>query len=311
MARPRKEGLDYFPLDVDIDQDDKIAIIEAKHGLTGFAIVIKLLMKIYKNGYYYDWTEKEQLLFSKRSGINMNTLNDIINDCLKWEVFDADMYSNLAILTSKGIQRRYLIATDRRNKVILEKKHMLLDYEEAELLNKNINVDINYNSNDINYNSNDINVDINYNSREVNANISTQSKVKKSKVKKSKEENSKTINKPPISPKGDREELQEIRFNEFWELYPKKQSKSPALKAWLKLKLDDELFQAIITALKEQINCDQWQRSNGQFIPNPLTWINQKRWEDEVMKNVKANTNNYNKDDVTAIDIFNSSAWND
>ena len=45
MARPQKKGLDYFPLDVDIDQDDKIALIEAKHGAIGFAVIIKLLMK--------------------------------------------------------------------------------------------------------------------------------------------------------------------------------------------------------------------------------------------------------------------------
>ena len=42
MARPQKEGLDYFPFDVDMDQDDKVALIEAKHGITGFGVVVKL-----------------------------------------------------------------------------------------------------------------------------------------------------------------------------------------------------------------------------------------------------------------------------
>lgn len=58
LARPQKEGLEYFPLDVDMDQDDKVALIEAQHGLVGFGVVIKLLMKIYKHGYFYEWTEK-------------------------------------------------------------------------------------------------------------------------------------------------------------------------------------------------------------------------------------------------------------
>jgi len=40
MARPQKNGLDYFPLDVDMDQDDKIALIEAQHGVVGFAKTI-------------------------------------------------------------------------------------------------------------------------------------------------------------------------------------------------------------------------------------------------------------------------------
>lgn len=87
MARPQKNGLDYFPLDVDIDQDDKVALIEAQHGITGFAIVIKLLMKIYKNSYFYEWTEKEQLLFSKRVNVDINQVNVVINDCVKWGLF--------------------------------------------------------------------------------------------------------------------------------------------------------------------------------------------------------------------------------
>lgn len=41
MARPRKQGLDYFPL-VDIGQDDKVQFVESVHGPVGFAIVIKL-----------------------------------------------------------------------------------------------------------------------------------------------------------------------------------------------------------------------------------------------------------------------------
>jgi DnaD/phage-associated family protein len=167
MARPVKEGLDYFPLDVDIDQDDKIALIEAQHGVTGFAVVIKLLMKIYKNSYFYEWTEKEQLLFSKRVNVDINQVNAIINDCVKWGVFDKELFETYEILTSKGIQRRYLEAVGRRNKVIIKKKYLLLD---SEIVNVYKNLVI---------------VDENHQSNEVNDNINTQSKVKESKVKKS------------------------------------------------------------------------------------------------------------------------------
>ena len=50
--RPIKQGLDYFPLDVDMDTDDKIVLIESRYGSDGFTVIIKLLMKIYRNGYY-------------------------------------------------------------------------------------------------------------------------------------------------------------------------------------------------------------------------------------------------------------------
>lgn len=164
MARPQKEGLDYFPLDVDIDQDDKIALIEAKHGMLGFAIVIKLFMKIYKNSYFYDWTEKEQLLFSRAVSVDINSINAIINDCIKWDVFSKEMYEKYSILTSRGIQRRYLEATTRRKKVVLEGKYLLL---EEETLSSYKNVYIK-----------PINVDNNSNSVEINENINPQSKVK-------------------------------------------------------------------------------------------------------------------------------------
>lgn len=173
MARPQKNGLDYFPLDVDIDQDDKIALIEAQHGVIGFAIVIKLLMKIYKNSYFYEWTEKEQLLFSKRINVDINSINVVINDCIKWGLFDSNLLETKKILTSKGVQARYLEAVGRRTKVEIRKEYLLLD--------KNI----------VNVNKNLVIVDINSNNEEVSDSINPQSKVKKSKVKKSKVNNNK------------------------------------------------------------------------------------------------------------------------
>lgn len=167
MARPQKTGLDYFPLDVDIDQDDKVVLIEAQHGLVGFVIVIKMLMKIYKNSYFYEWTEKEQLLFSKRINVDINSINVVINDCVKWGLFDDNLLKTHNILTSKGIQSRYLEAVGRRQKVEMIEEYLLLDQETVNVYKNLIIVNIN-----------PVNVDIN-----------PQSKVKESKVKKTKVNN--------------------------------------------------------------------------------------------------------------------------
>lgn len=164
MARPLKEGLEYFPLDCDIDQDDKITLIEAQHGLIGFGIAIKLLMKIYNNSYFYEWTEKEQLLFSKRVNVDINRVNEIINDLVKWGFFNKKLFESEKILTSSGIQKRYLTAVGRRQRVQILKKYILLDKET------------------INVYKNLIIVDTNTVSEVVNEDISTQSKVKESKV---------------------------------------------------------------------------------------------------------------------------------
>ncbi|MEN2468139.1 DUF4373 domain-containing protein [Ornithinibacillus sp. JPR2-1] len=169
MVRPIKQGLDYFPLDVDIDQDDKIALIEANHGLEGFGVVIKILMKIYDNSYFYEWGEKEQLLFSRRVNVNINRINDIINDCIKWGLFSWSLFEKHQILSSKGIQKRYLEAAARRKRVEIRSDYLLLDDEEVNVYKNLIIVDIN----------------------PIDVDISTQSKAEESKAKESKAEDSK------------------------------------------------------------------------------------------------------------------------
>lgn len=185
MARPKKEGLDYFPLDVDTDQDDKIALVEAKYGVTGFAVVIKLFMKIYKEGYFYKWGEKEHLLFSSRLNVDINTVSNVVNDCIKWGLFDQKIYESEKILTSEGIQKRYLDAVTRRKEVTLLGKYLLIDPLDY-VGNSKIKVYI------INADDKRVNVNINDSNGKQQVDGNPQSKVKESKGKESKEENVKT-----------------------------------------------------------------------------------------------------------------------
>lgn len=86
---------------------------------------------------------------------------------------------------------------------------------------------------------------------------------------------------PPISPKGGKGLLKKL-FDEFWEAYPKKRSKEQAYKAFIKIKPDADLLAKMLEKIELFKNTVEWQKDNGQFIPYPATWINQKRWEDEV-----------------------------
>lgn len=179
MARPIKEGLQYFPLDVDIDQDDKILIIEAVHGIEGFGVLIKLLMKIYKEGYFYKWSRREQLIFSKRVNVDINSVEGIVSDSLKEGVFDKRVFERYEVLTSKGIQTRYLDAITRRKVVYFEKRYLLID--PLKHLGNNAKLEIRIlDENTHEEEVSGVNVDINVKLPVVNSNISTQSKVKKS-----------------------------------------------------------------------------------------------------------------------------------
>lgn len=75
--------------------------------------------------------------------------------------------------------------------------------------------------------------------------------------------------------------LQDERFAEFWKAYPKKQGKGAAETAWKKAKVTAELHGVILAALEKVKGSEQWRAENGRFIPNPATWLNQRRWEDE------------------------------
>ncbi len=74
----------------------------------------------------------------------------------------------------------------------------------------------------------------------------------------------------------------EDRFEEFWVRYPKKVGKGGAKKSWNRIKPGKDLFEKILQALASQVKSAQWQEENGRFIPNPSTWLNQGRWDDEL-----------------------------
>lgn len=72
-----------------------------------------------------------------------------------------------------------------------------------------------------------------------------------------------------------------MRFETFYKAYPKKKSKPQALKAWVKIRPDETLLNIMLTAIERQKQTFDWQKEDGQFIPFPATWLNQRRWEDE------------------------------
>ena len=77
-------------------------------------------------------------------------------------------------------------------------------------------------------------------------------------------------------------------FDRFWELYPRKEGKKAARKAWDKIRPGIELQTQIRNALRQQKTSDQWTRDGGQYIPHPATWLNGERWKDETVLPARA-----------------------
>jgi len=147
MARKLKVGLDYFELDCHMNE--KIELIEAEYGLKGFAIIVKLYQGIYGGfGYYCEWTPDISLLWARRLGVSQggaiknldkakqsaslsgfpnNLINNVVSAAIRRDIFSAKLFQKYQILTSIGIQERYLNAVSRREKIELKKEYLLID----------------------------------------------------------------------------------------------------------------------------------------------------------------------------------------
>ena len=162
MARPTRQGVDYFPLDVYLD--NKVKFIEIKFGLKGFGTVVKILQNIYSQGYWSNWGEDEKLLFADENRITLDEVKDITGECLDRGIFDKKLYDTHKILTSTGIQKRYKEIVRRRKDVDVTEDYLLIDSIAA------------------------VNADMVTTSCRHGDGKSTQSKVKESKVKESTKE---------------------------------------------------------------------------------------------------------------------------
>jgi uncharacterized protein YdaU (DUF1376 family) len=87
-----------------------------------------------------------------------------------------------------------------------------------------------------------------------------------------------SVDKNPLTPKG----VALDGFADFWAAYPRKQAKVQAEKAWAKLKPSEALKSQILGALAIQRQSEQWTKDGGSVVPMPSTWLNQRRWEDQL-----------------------------
>lgn len=133
MARPIKKGLDYFPLYVDIFDNEKVAAISGEFQLKGEIIVIKLLCAIYRNGYFYEWSEMNKMyLLRQLPAVSPGLLQEVVERLVKWGFFDKSVFDSSGVLTSRSIQEHYFSATARRKSAISRERYPYLLIDSAE-----------------------------------------------------------------------------------------------------------------------------------------------------------------------------------
>lgn len=167
MARPIKQGLDYYPLDVGFLQDVKIRRIMRACGIQSIPVLISLLANIYRNdGYFLRWSPDMSFLIADELGVSEGAVTATVDKAVQVDFFNANMYECYGVLTSMGIQSRFFEAASRRMEVRYDARFLLI----------NVNVYKNL----VNVDNNPVNVDNNQQSK------GKESKGKESKVKEKK-----------------------------------------------------------------------------------------------------------------------------
>lgn len=115
MARPRKDGLDYYPMDVNFLGDIKVKKVIRSHGIQAIAVILHLLGTVYRdNGYYATYDDDLLFIIADELNLEEKYVKSVVEKLLEVDFFNREQAEKNKVLTSIGIQERYRKATERR-----------------------------------------------------------------------------------------------------------------------------------------------------------------------------------------------------
>ena len=139
-------GIDYFSIATDIKDDDKVFALKHHYATidspdfeydhekawAAYGRFIDLLAAIYHEGFAVKITGQKQLRLSQQLGMNFEEFDHFIETCVVVGLFDARLFEDHKVLTSRGIQKRYFHAVKRRKGTIpAELKQYIINDEET------------------------------------------------------------------------------------------------------------------------------------------------------------------------------------
>lgn len=253
MARPKKQGVDYFSLDVHCD--NKIKFLKIKFGMVGFGTLISLYQHIYFNGYFCEWGDDDILLFADEIKVDIKLLNEIIEECFSRSIFSKNCYDCYKILTSSGIQKRYCEIIKRRQDTDIVAKYL-------------VNVDNNL-----------VNVDNN----PINECSSTQSKVNETETEMKLNENTNPVELEKEQKSDKNKQEFEIFRKEFTGT---KNGLDTEYNIFVKKNKDyKEIIPLLLPAIKTENEMRRKANELGVFFPiskSLSVWLGKRCWEQEI-----------------------------
>lgn len=254
MARPKKAGVDFFPHDVNTTGKKTVFTLESMFGNDGYAFWFKLLETLgTQEGLYFDCNKATDWIFlTAKMRVSSDTAEKILDLLAQMDAIDAELWEKKIIWVQHLADRLDEVYRKRETETP-SKPSFCTGNQGFRTGNASFRTE------------NPAITEVSEPEMHTKVNQSNQSN-------KNKRE----------SPAGDGAvTAQEQRFINFWSLYPKKVGKKAAEAAWKRLKPDAELHDRIMTAIGRARVTEQWTREGGRYIPNPATWLNQGRWDDE------------------------------
>lgn len=242
MARPIKKGIDYFNLDVDFLRDIKVRKIMRACGNQSIAVLICLLCNIYQDeGYYMTWDADMRFLVADDIGAKESAVQDVVLKASEVGFFDAEMFKQEKILTSKRIQENYKLASRQK-----KDSSILNQYRLPRVSNAGNGV----------------------NSADNPHSISEQSKSNNNKKNKTK-------------PRDPRDRIQQEFTEQVWSIYPKKRDFQKAYNAYYAAKVEGVSLETIVAKINEYKAYLKLHGTGEYYTKSLDNWLGGRGWMDE------------------------------
>ncbi|VDG31463.1 hypothetical protein [Lactobacillus plantarum subsp. plantarum] [Lactiplantibacillus mudanjiangensis] len=255
MARPIKNGINYFNLDVTFFSDMKIRKIRNACGNQSIAILIYLLCTIYEDkGYYMRWDEDIRFLVADDLGAKESAVQDVVDKAKTVGFFDDEIFKQYQVLTSKRIQENYKLAAKQKKDGSIDPKYRLPKVS-------TIDNEVSMNGNSVSNNGNPVSTP-----------ESTHIKTEQSKTDNNKQ------NQTKVSDPRDRI-LQEFT-EKIWAIYPKKRDFQKSYDAYYRAKSEGVGLDEIVAKINEY---KAWLTLNGTgeyYTKNLENWLSGRGWMD-------------------------------
>ncbi|MEK5415152.1 DUF4373 domain-containing protein [Paenibacillus sp. FSL L8-0708] len=262
MARPKKEGMEYFPHDTDAVNDEKIEAMRALFGNDGYAFYFILLERIYRSGNgeldVSSFTVRTALI--KKLGIDQDQFIPMLEASFEIGLFDPIYYETHKCITSVGIKKRHEEVENMRSKWRKKKTKN----EEIEVFPEE------------NITESEVISGENYNTEGLSPEKGAQRKVKESKV------NNKDQNicvDPPSAESHD--DGSHPEFERFWDVFPKarRRDKAKAYSVWKK-KIKAAERENLVRCTELYAKDANAIGKDGTFAKMPTTYLNDGTYKD-------------------------------